>query len=71
MKLLFCCLAIGNHAPDVFILDEPTNNIDIQGMEIITKTLQSYRGTLLVISHDLYFTEEIRINRSLTLTVDS
>lgn len=71
MKLLFCCLAVGNHAPDMFILDEPTNNIDIQGMEIMTKTLQSYRGTLLVISHDLYFIEEIRINRSLTLTADS
>ena len=36
MRLAFCCLMISNQTPDLFILDEPTNNLDIQSIEIIT-----------------------------------
>ena len=61
IRLLFCCLMIGNNAPDVFILDEPTNNLDIQSVEIITAAIKSYRGTVLLISHDHYFVKEIKI----------
>ena len=60
IRLLFCCLMIGNNAPDVFILDEPTNNLDIQSVEIITAAIKSYRGTVLLISHDHYFVKEIK-----------
>ena len=67
IRLLFCCLMIGNNAPDVFILDEPTNNLDIQSVEIITAAIKSYRGTVLLISHDHYFVKEIKINRSIKL----
>ena len=67
IRLLFCCLMIGNNAPDVFILDEPTNNLDIQSVEIITAAIKSYRGTVLLISHDHYFVKEIKINRSINL----
>ena len=67
IRLLFCCLMIGNNAPDVFILDEPTNNLDIQSVEIITAAIRSYRGTVLLISHDHYFVKEIKINRSIKL----
>lgn len=67
IRLLFCCLMIGNNTPDLFILDEPTNNLDIQSVEIITAAIKSYRGTVLLISHDLYFVKEIQINRSIKL----
>lgn len=67
IRLLFCCLMIGNNTPDVFILDEPTNNLDIQSVEIITAAIKSYRGTVLLISHDRYFVKEIKINRSVKL----
>lgn len=67
IRLLFCCLMIGNNAPDVFILDEPTNNLDIQSVEIITAAIKSYSGTVLLISHDRYFVKEIKINRSVEL----
>ena len=36
MRLAFCCLMISNNTPDMFILDEPTNNLDIQSIDIIT-----------------------------------
>ncbi len=62
MRLLLCCLMISNKAPDLFILDEPTNNLDIQNIEILTSAINEYHGTLIVVSHDKYFLEEIRVD---------
>lgn len=67
MRLLFCCLMVGNNTPDLFILDEPTNNLDLQSVEIITAAIESYRGTVLLVSHDRYFVKEIKISRSVEL----
>jgi ATPase subunit of ABC transporter with duplicated ATPase domains len=67
MRLVFCCLIIENNVPDMFILDEPANNLDIQSLNIITSVLKSYKGTMLVISHDKYFIEEIAINKKINL----
>lgn len=67
MKLALCCLMIGGNTPDMFILDEPTNNIDIQNVEILTSTVKDFRGTILVVSHDQYFLEQIGIDYSLDL----
>ena len=55
MRLAFCCLMISDNTPDMFILDEPTNNLDIQSIEIITATIKNYTGTVVVVSHDKYF----------------
>ncbi|NDV84045.1 ribosomal protection-like ABC-F family protein [Bacteroides sp. 51] len=59
MRLYLCCLMISNQTPDLIILDEPTNNLDIANMQILTQTIKNYRGSLLVISHDRYFVNEI------------
>ena len=67
MRLALCCLMINNNTPDIFILDEPTNNIDIQNIEIITATIKDYQGTVLVISHDEYFQKEIGIQERIKL----
>ena len=68
MRLIFCCLMISNNTPDVFVLDEPTNNLDIQNIEIMTSTIRDYRGTVIVVSHDRRFMEEIGIERYLDLS---
>jgi len=65
MRLLLCCLTISNQAPDIIVLDEPTNNLDIQNIEILTSAINEYRGTLIVVSHDLQFLEEINIEREI------
>lgn len=67
MRLVFCCLMISNQCPDLFILDEPTNNLDIRSIEIITSVVKDYKGTILVISHDSYFIKEIGIERYIDL----
>ena len=59
MRLSFCCLMIADNAPDVFILDEPTNNLDIESIGIITETIRNYTGTVVAVSHDKEFLREI------------
>jgi len=70
MRLMLCCLMISNHAPDFFVLDEPTNNLDIRHCEILTQAIKDYAGTLLVVSHDRRFLDEISIGRKLELSLN-
>ncbi len=67
MRLMLCCLMIADHTPDMFVLDEPTNNLDIDSIAILTDTIRNYRGTLLVISHDESFVDEIGVTRTIEL----
>lgn len=66
MRLMLCCLSINNQAPDIIVLDEPTNNLDIQNIEILTSAINEYKGTLLVVSHDEYFLKQINVARLIT-----
>ncbi|MDI6554094.1 ribosomal protection-like ABC-F family protein [Leuconostoc falkenbergense] len=45
---------IGQH-PNVIVLDEPTNDLDIGSIEMLEDTLDGYEGTVLAVSHDRYF----------------
>ena len=67
MRLMLCCLTIRNQAPDMIILDEPTNNLDIQNIEILTTAINDYKGTLIVVSHDQYFLEQVNVERTIDL----
>lgn len=49
------------------VLDEPTSHMDIPAMEAMESALESYRGPLLLISHDRYFIERIGVNQTLEL----
>lgn len=44
---------------DVLLLDEPTNHLDVEAMEWLEQFLQSYPGTVLIISHDRYFLDAV------------
>lgn len=68
MRLMLCGLTITNKAPDLIILDEPTNNLDIQNIEILTAAINEYQGTLVVVSHDDFFLKQININNSIILS---
>ncbi len=45
--------------PNFVLLDEPTTHLDIDGVEALTECFQKYQGTLVFISHDLFFVKEI------------
>jgi ATPase subunit of ABC transporter with duplicated ATPase domains len=67
MRLLLCCLAITTRSPDIIVLDEPTNNLDIQNIEILASAVSEYRGTLIAVSHDPYFVKQIHPERQIDL----
>ncbi|WNE41941.1 MAG: Nucleotide-binding protein ExpZ [Mycoplasmataceae bacterium] len=45
--------------PDILVLDEPTNHIDLHSLEKIENWLSSFQGPILTVSHDQYFSEKI------------
>jgi ATPase subunit of ABC transporter with duplicated ATPase domains len=67
MRLLLCCLTITTRSPDIIVLDEPTNNLDIQNVEILATVINEYRGTLVVVSHDSSFVKQINVEREIDL----
>ena len=67
MKLALCCLSVANYAVDMLILDEPTNNLDMQSLDVLSAAVKYFNGTLVVISHDQYFIDEIGINKHIVV----
>lgn len=67
MRLALCCLTVQKEAPDLIVLDEPTNNLDIQNIEILTKAISEYQGSLLLISHDAHFRADVGAHSELLL----
>jgi ATP-binding cassette subfamily F protein 3 len=56
-RLMLCKLVIS--LPDVLIMDEPTNHLDIASREMLEAALDDYTGTIVVVSHDRYFLDQI------------
>lgn len=53
--------------PDILLLDEPTNHLDIKRIEWLEKYLKSYKGTVVLVSHDRYFLDNV-VNKIILLT---
>ncbi|OJV51526.1 MAG: ABC transporter ATP-binding protein [Bacteroidetes bacterium 43-16] len=68
MRLVLCCLSLSRQAPDLIVLDEPTNNLDIQNVLILTHAIRDYKGTVIVVSHDAAFLEDIGLSGVMTLS---
>jgi len=53
--------------PQLLILDEPTNNLDLDGVEVLADALAQWRGALLLVSHDDGFCERVGVDDVITL----
>ena len=54
-KTVICVAKMLLEAPDILLLDEPSNHLDIEAVEWLESYLSEYAGTVLIISHDRYF----------------
>ncbi|MET7381391.1 ABC-F family ATP-binding cassette domain-containing protein [Streptomyces sp. NPDC005526] len=62
-RAALAALMLAEPAPQLLMLDEPTNNLDIASVRRLTTALESYEGALIVAGHDLPFLESIGITR--------
>ncbi len=62
-----CILASGN-SPELLILDEPSNNLDLKSLEELTSALNQYNGALLIVSHDKQFLDDLKIEKELIIS---
>jgi ATPase subunit of ABC transporter with duplicated ATPase domains len=53
--------------PDVLILDEPTNHLDVYTVEELVQALKEYKGTMIFVSHDKSFTNDLAPNKEISL----
>jgi ATPase subunit of ABC transporter with duplicated ATPase domains len=51
----------------MIVLDEPTNNLDLQSLSVLTAAIAGYKGTLLVVSHDEDFLSNIGCEEEINL----
>ncbi|MCX5280244.1 MULTISPECIES: ABC-F family ATP-binding cassette domain-containing protein [unclassified Streptomyces] len=66
-RAALAALMLAEPAPQLLMLDEPTNNLDMASVRQLTSALESYEGALVVASHDMPFLESIGITRRLLL----
>jgi ATPase subunit of ABC transporter with duplicated ATPase domains len=67
MRAGLACLLSFYNIPDLIILDEPTNNLDLESIQELTNRLNQFNGAIIVVSHDKDFLSDIGIERTINL----
>jgi ATPase subunit of ABC transporter with duplicated ATPase domains len=66
-RAVLAALLLAQPAPQLLLLDEPTNNLDLASVRQLSQALESYRGAILVASHDVPFLRSAGVTRWLGL----
>jgi len=67
LKVALLALSQIHPTPELLLLDEPENHLDIESRELLATAIQSYEGAVLLISHDQIFVESCAIHESISL----
>jgi ATPase subunit of ABC transporter with duplicated ATPase domains len=68
-RVALATLLLSDPAPHLVVLDEPTNNLDLDTVGQLVEALRTYRGAVLVVSHDDAFLQQLDLD--LTLEIDA
>ena len=67
LKATLAAILGGDNQPDLLILDEPTNNLEIKSISILEDALNQYTGAILLVSHDEMFVKNIKTDIEIRL----
>jgi len=67
LRLSLAKLALALKPRHLWILDEPSNNLDLESLMLLERSLREYDGTLILVSHDKYFIEKVGCGQCLKL----
>ena len=71
LRATLACVLLAEPAPQLLLLDEPTNNLDLLSVRRLVEALASYRGALVVVSHDESFLADLELDRLVDLDAAS
>jgi ATPase subunit of ABC transporter with duplicated ATPase domains len=67
LRAALACCFLGAAIPQVILLNEPTNNLDFQSLDLLEAALSKYRGLMVLVSHDSAFVEDVGVTNQLVL----
>lgn len=68
LRTALACGLLSKEKPELIILDEPTNNLDLGNIKFLEKLISQFKGAVIIISHDEVFLKECGIDAELSLT---